>query len=420
MGVQLQNSRSRPIYRRKGDLALQLNVFDASLLQGKRVLLRVDCNVPLSKDGHITDDTRIRAHIPTIQKLLEAGAEIALISHLGRPKGEVVPKYSLRPLVAPLQDLLNQKVLFCEDCVGEQVEKCMETRRGQEIVLLENLRFHPEEEENDPTFAKALAEPFDFFVMDAFSASHRAHASTEGITAFLPSFAGLLLAREAEFLSQVRDHPQSPFVLILGGAKVSDKIGVIEHLIDKVQTILVGGGMAFTFFAAQGLSVGASLCEREKIPFVQDMMEKAKEKGVEILLPQDILGGLSPQAETGEIIYPDTMPEHLMGLDIGPKTIEIFREKISQASTVLWNGPMGVFENPLFAEGTKAVGIALKEVTKKRGAVTVVGGGDSASAMNVFHLTQEVTHVSTGGGASLEFFEGKALPGIAPFVKKES
>ena len=399
---------------------MQMNLFDAPSLKGKRVLLRVDYNVPLDEKGSITDDTRIRAHIPTIQKLLEGGAEIALISHLGRPKGKVVSKYSLRPLIEPLQNLLNRKILFCEDCVGERVEECMKKWSGEEIMLLENLRFHPEEEKNDPSFAKALAAPFDAFVMDAFSASHRAHASTKGVTAFLPSFSGLLLAREVEFLSQVRDHPKEPFLLILGGAKVSDKIGVIEHLMDKVQTILIGGGMAFTFFAAQGLSVGASLCEKNKIPFVQEMMQKASEKGVEILLPQDILGGDSPQAERSEILYPDAIPEHLMGLDIGPKTIKEFRERIAQASTVLWNGPMGVFENPLFAEGTREVALALKEVTEKRKAVTVVGGGDSASAISSFHLESTVTHVSTGGGASLEFFEGKDLPGILPFMQKES
>ncbi len=399
---------------------MQINLFDAPSLNGKRVLLRVDYNVPLDEKGSITDDTRIRAHIPTIQKLLEGGAKIALISHLGRPKGKVVPKYSLRPLVEPLRNLLNRDVLFCEDCVGENVATCMKEWGGEEIVLLENLRFHPEEEENDPAFAKALADPFDAFVMDAFSASHRAHASTEGITAFLPSFAGLLLAREVEFLSQVRDHPREPFLLILGGAKVSDKIGVIEHLMDKVQTILIGGGMAFTFFAAQGLPVGASLCEKDKIPFVQEMMRKASEKGVDIVLPQDILGGDSPRAEKSVVLYPDAMPDHLMGLDIGPKTIENFCEKIAQASTVLWNGPMGVFENPLFAEGTRGVALALKDVTEKRNAITVVGGGDSASAINSLHLASEVTHVSTGGGASLEFFEGKDLPGILPFIRKES
>ncbi|HOO64288.1 MAG TPA: phosphoglycerate kinase [Synergistaceae bacterium] len=399
---------------------MQLNLFDASALKGKRVLLRVDCNVPLDNSGHVSDDTRIRAHIPTIQALLLEGAQIALASHLGRPKGKIVPKYSLKPLIAPLENLLQKKILFCETCLGEKVEEAMQKRSGDEVVLLENLRFHPGEEANDPSFAKALAAPFDVFVMDAFSASHRAHASTEGITAFLPSYAGFLLAREADFLSQVRDHPKKPFLLILGGAKVSDKIGVIENLLEKVDTILIGGGMAFTFFAAQGFPVGASLCERDKISFVQEMMLKAREKGVEIILPRDILAGTTPEAKSKEMLSPESIPDHLMGLDIGPETAKEFASKISQASTVLWNGPMGVFENPLFAEGTKAVALALAEVTSKRGATTVVGGGDSASAINAFHLAQEVTHVSTGGGASLEFFEGKILPGIAPFMKTET
>ncbi len=398
---------------------MRLNLFDASSFQGKRVLLRVDCNVPLDDKGRITDDTRIRAHIPTIQKLLDGGAQVALASHLGRPKGKVVPQYSLRPLMGPLEEFLHNRVLFCEDCIGEKVEEAMKKRSGRDVVLLENLRFHPEEEKNDAAFAKTLAAPFDFFVMDAFSASHRAHASTEGITAFLPSYAGLLLDREINILSQVRDHPKKPFLLILGGAKVSDKIGVIENLLEKVQTILIGGGMAFTFFAAQGFSVGTSLCEKEKIAFVQEMMHKAKAKGVEIVLPRDILGGTAPDGDTCRILSPQSMPENLMGLDIGPETIKDFTHRISQAATVLWNGPMGVFENPLFAEGTKAVALALASVTERCEAITVVGGGDSASAINSFNLAEKVTHVSTGGGASLEFFEGKNLPGIAPFIKKE-
>jgi phosphoglycerate kinase len=395
---------------------MTIKTFRPEDVAGRKVLVRVDFNVPL-KEGRVADDTRIRAHLPALNRLIGAGARIALVSHLGRPKGGPDPKYSLRPVGERLAEILGRPVRFVDECVGDEVARAMETLKPGEILLLENVRFHPEEEKNDPAFSARLAAPFDAFVMDAFSAAHRAHASTRGVADHLPSFAGDLIVREMKMLSSGRDHPRKPFVLILGGAKVSDKIAVIENLLCRVDRILIGGGMAFTFLKAQGYGIGRSLLETDRIDFAREMIRKAKEGGVQLLLPEDVLAAEKPEAGSPCRIVPATaIPEDLLGLDVGPLTRELFRGAILDAKTVLWNGPMGVFEIPEFAEGTTAVAQALADATL-RGAVTLVGGGDSAAAVAELGFADRVSHVSTGGGASLEFFEGKTLPGIEPFLE---
>lgn len=395
---------------------MKLKTFTPKDVAGKKVLVRVDFNVPLTADGKVSDDTRIRAHLPLIRSLREAGAKIALCSHLGRPKGAPVPKYSLAPVVEELSKLSGCKARFVSDCVGAPVEAAVDGLSAGDVVVLENLRFHPEEEKNDAEFAKQLAAPFEVFVMDAFSAAHRAHASTRAVVDFLPSFAGPLLIREIEALSAARDNPKKPYVLILGGAKVSDKIGVIDNMLETVEAILIGGGMAFTFLKAQGREIGKSLCEEEKLDFAVSMLKRAEAKGVKILLPQDVLVAPEVSAEAPfEVVSVDAIPKDKLGLDIGPKTCEVFRAALASAKTVLWNGPMGVFELPPFAGGTKAIAEELAEITAK-GALTVVGGGDSAAAVTQLGFEDKVSHVSTGGGASLEFFEGKVLPGVEPYV----
>lgn len=384
-------------------------------LQGKRVLLRADLNVPM-EEGRVTDDTRLLAHLPVLNDLRARGARIALCSHLGRPKGKRVAEFSLLPVAQRLSEITGWPVSFAEDCQGSVVASALERLEAGGIVVLENLRFHQEEEKNDPVFSESLASGFDLFVMDAFSAAHRAHASTCGVTDFLPSVAGPLLVREVEALSQVRDAPSFPYVLILGGAKVSDKIGVIENLLEKVDAVLVGGGMAFTFLEAMGLSIGRSLCEKEKLSFAAEMVAKAKERGVSLLLPEDVVVAeeFSAQARSWTVSV-DEMPENAMGLDIGPATAQRFAETLRGAKTVLWNGPMGVFEMEPFAEGTRSLCEVLGDVTSQ-GGFTVIGGGDTAAAVNRLGFGDRVSHVSTGGGASLEFFEGKLLPGIEPFL----
>jgi phosphoglycerate kinase len=397
---------------------LKLRTFHNTDIAGKRVLVRVDFNVPMTPDGKVADDTRIDAHLPLIRELISAGAMTALCSHLGRPKGQVVEKYSLRPVAKRLEEILGKPVAFAPDCVGPDAARAADAVEPGGVLVLENLRFHPEEEKNDQAFAKQLASPFGAFVMDAFSAAHRAHASTRAVVDDLPSFAGPLLIREIEMLSTVRDNPKKPFVLILGGAKVSDKIGVIDNMLDKVDAILIGGGMAFTFLKAKGYEIGRSLCEGDRLDFAREMFAKADEKGVSIVLPTDAVaaGEVSPDAPAS-VVTVDAIAPDKMGLDIGPKTIEAFRHTLSTAKTVLWNGPMGVFEMSPFASGTKAVAAKLAEITKD-GAMTVVGGGDSAAAIAKFGFEREVSHVSTGGGASLEFFEGKVLPGVEPYIEK--
>jgi len=392
---------------------MKLRSFRKEDVKGKKVLLRVDFNVPL-KDGKVTDVTRIEAHRKTLEALLEAGAKVALASHLGRPKGKRVPEMSLSLVVPEAEKIYGVPVVFCDECVGPKVKDAMDSLPKGSVLMLENLRFHAEEQENERSFAENLAAPFDVFVMDAFSASHRADASTNGITEFLPSFSGALIEREVEMLSAVSENPEKPFVIILGGAKVSDKIGVVENLMDKASAILIGGGMAFTFLKARGGSIGKSLFEAEKADFAFEMMERAEKNGVEILLPVDVVAGSSLDITAGETVVPaDKVPDGLMGLDIGPETAALFSKKIVSARTVLWNGPMGVFENPVFAGGTRTVAEGVAECTRK-GGVTVVGGGDTAAAAKQLGFDGSVSHVSTGGGASLEFCEGRALPGITP------
>ena len=378
---------------------------------GKKVLVRCDYNVPLDKEtGKITDNRRIRAAIPTIEYLIDHNAKVILCSHLGRPKGEFNLKYSLKPVAEELSKLLGKEVKLAKDVIGEDAEKLTSEIKEGEVVLLENVRFHKEEEENDPEFAKKLASFAEIYVNDAFGTAHRAHASTAGVAGYLPAVSGFLIEKELEFLGNALDNPERPFVAILGGAKVSDKIGVIENLLDKVDTLIIGGGMAYTFYKAQGHSIGTSICEEDKIDLANDILNKAKEKNVEILLPIDnhVSAEYSNEAED-KYIDSVEIPEGFMGLDIGPKTIELFKNAIKNAKTVVWNGPLGVTEFSKFEEGTKAIAEALAETE----AVTVIGGGDSAAAVEKFGLADKMTHISTGGGASLEFLEGKVLPGIA-------
>ena len=378
---------------------------------GKKVLVRCDFNVPLDKEtGKITDNRRIRAAIPTIEYLIDHNAKVILCSHLGRPKGEFNLKYSLKPVAEELSKLLGKEVKLAKDVIGEDAEKLTSEIKEGEVVLLENVRFHKEKEENNPEFAKKLASFAEIYVNDAFGTAHRAHASTAGVADYLPAVSGFLIEKELEFLGNALDNPERPFVAILGGAKVSDKIGVIENLLDKVDTLIIGGGMAYTFYKAQGHSIGTSICEEDKIDLANDILNKAKEKNVEILLPIDnhVSAEYSNEAED-KYIDSVEIPEGFMGLDIGPKTIELFKNAIKNAKTVVWNGPLGVTEFSKFEEGTKAIAEALAETE----AVTVIGGGDSAAAVEKFGLADKMTHISTGGGASLEFLEGKVLPGIA-------
>ena len=396
---------------------MKLKTFLPGDVTGKKVLVRVDFNVPLA-DGKVADPTRICAHLPTLRALKAAGAKVALISHLGRPKGTADMKYSLKPVGEELANITGWDVRFVPECIGPDVEKAT-SDWGNEVLLLENVRFHPEEEKNSMEFAKKLAENFDLFVMDAFSAAHRAHSSTRAVAEVLPSFAGLLMVKETDMLGAVRDDPKKPFVLILGGAKVSDKIAVVENMLKKVDTILIGGGMAFTFFKAKGLEIGKSLCEEDKVEFASKMLHEAEKLGVKILLPLDVIAADEFKADSAwTLVSPEAIPSGKMGLDVGPETVRIFTEVILSAKTVLWNGPMGVFEMPAFSKGTESVARALVKATEN-GSFTVVGGGDSAAAIAQFGLEDRVSHVSTGGGASLEFFEGKLLPGIEPYDIKE-
>ena len=399
---------------------LSIRDLDDSELHGKRVLIRVDFNVPLSKDAVplILDDTRIRETIPTLEYALRRKAKVILCSHLGRPKGKVVPALSLRPVVDRLRELLDhllgpqENVGFSPDCIGEVATELVTQLGSGQTLLLENLRFHPEEEANDPGFAKQLAALCDVYINDAFGSAHRAHASTEGITHFVErSAAGLLLESELTHLGKALNTPDKPFVAIIGGAKVSDKISVIESLMDKADALLIGGGMAYTFLRAQGQMTGKSLVEEDKIDVAQGALARAKEKGVRFLLPIDHMLADSFSAHAEPILFAGTgpFPEDKMALDIGPKTIELFVKEISAASTVLWNGPMGVFEFPAFAVGTNAIAEA---VALNHDATTIVGGGDSVSAIHQSGFADQITHISTGGGASLEFLEGKVLPGV--------
>ncbi len=395
-----------------------MRLFRPEDVRGKNVLVRVDFNVPMQK-GQVTDTTRICAHLATLKALRDGGARVGLVSHLGRPKGTRNMEYSLSPVAKALEKLSGWPVSMVDDCVGPEVSRALASIPEGALLMLENVRFYPEEERNDAIFAKELAAPFDIFVMDAFSAAHRAHASTRGVADLLPAFAGELMRKELEALGTVRDHPKHPFVLILGGAKVSDKIGVIENMLGHVDSILVGGGMAFTFLKAQGKEIGKSLCETEKLDFAREMLDRAREKGIDLLLPEDAV--VAPELKDGvlgAVVSTDAMPEGQMGLDIGPRTADRFAQALKSAQTVLWNGPMGVFEIPAFVEGSQKIARAMVEATA-RGALTVVGGGDSAAAIAQFGLEKGVSHVSTGGGASLEFFEGLPLPGVEPLLDPE-
>jgi len=377
---------------------------------GKRVLVRCDFNVPL-ENGAITDDRRITEALPTIKSLLEHGAAVILASHLGRPKG-VTPEFSLAPVAKRLTELLGQDVKLIPDCVGPEAEAASRDIKPGTAILLENVRFHPEEEANNPAFAKSLASLADIFVNDAFGTAHRAHASTEGVAHDLPAVAGFLIEKEIKFLGEALDNPKRPFVAILGGAKVKDKIAVIENLLPKVDKLLIGGGMAFTFLKAEGNEIGKSLLDATNLEYADRLVKKESDK---IDLPSDVVVAkeLSESAST-ETVFVQDIPEDMIGADIGPETIEIFKALIRPAGTVIWNGPMGVFEMAPFAAGTRAIAEAMAECK----GTTIVGGGDSAAAIEKFGLADKVTHVSTGGGASLEFLEGKELPGIAALQDK--
>jgi phosphoglycerate kinase len=385
-------------------------------LKGKKVFCRVDFNVPLDDQGRITDDTRIAAALPTLRYIIEQGGRLILASHLGRPKAAPNPKYSLAPIAPHLSKLLGKPVAMAKDCIGPEVEQLASGLRNGDILLLENVRFHAGEEKNDPAFCRQLAALADFYVNDAFGTAHRAHASTEGVARLLsPAVAGFLMEKEIRYLGGALAEPRRPFVAILGGAKVSDKILVIENLLAKVDALVIGGGMAYTFLRAQGHEVGKSLVEADKIELAGELLAKAAQRGVRLLLPQDHVIAREFKADAEHRVCTNTdFPADWMGLDIGPQTAELFAGLLKNAGTVVWNGPMGVFEFPAFAQGTFAVARALADSD----ALSIIGGGDSVAAVNQSGLDDRMTHISTGGGASLEFLEGKELPGIAALTDK--
>ena len=384
-------------------------------VKGKKVLVRCDFNVPLA-DGVITDDKRIRESVKTLKYLLDNGAAVIACSHLGRPKGEFNMKYSLAPVAARLSQLLGMDVIMASDVIGEDAKAKAAALKPGQIMLLENVRVHKEEEKNDPAFAKELASMADIYVNDAFGTAHRAHASTAGVADYLPAVCGYLIQKEISIMGKALEDPKRPFVAILGGAKVSDKIGVIENLIDKVDTLIIGGGMAYTFMRSMGNSTGTSICEEDKLDLAREMMAKARAKGVNFIIPVDNIVGREYKPDTPFMrIYSDAIPDGWMGLDIGPTTQELFSKSLIGAGTVVWNGPMGVSEWDNFASGTIAVAKAVAE----SGAISIIGGGDSAAAVEKLGFANKMTHISTGGGASLEFLEGLSLPGIACLNDKD-
>jgi phosphoglycerate kinase len=385
----------------------KLSITDLSLT-GKRVFMRVDFNVPLA-DGEITDDTRITAALPSIRYVVGKGGKLILASHLGRPKGKLEPKYSLKPVAARLAELLGKTVQFAPDCVGPDVEKMVSGLKDGDVLLLENLRFHAEEEKNDPAFARQLAALCDIYINDAFGAAHRAHASTAGIVAYVKqAAAGFLMQKEIESLNHALTKAEKPYVSIVGGAKISDKIELIENFMSIADTILIGGAMAYTFLRAKGFQTGKSLVESDKIDLAKDLMSKAVHKGVSLLLPVDHVVAAALDSSDSKVVSVDQTPPDQMGLDIGPETVRVYSDIIRKAKTIVWNGPMGVFENPRFAQGTFAIAKAVAEAK----AFSIVGGGDSAAAVAQSGVESKITHISTGGGASLEFLSGQKLPGV--------
>jgi phosphoglycerate kinase len=386
----------------------------ASDLSGKRVLVRADFNVPLDDQGNITDDTRIRAALPTIQDLISKQAKVILTSHFGRPKGKVVDSMRLTPVSDRLSQLLGQTVIKCDDCIGDEVASTVAAMQPGQVALLENVRFYAEEEKNDPEFAKKLASVADLYVNDAFGTAHRAHASTEGVTHYLkPSVAGFLIEKELEYLQNAIENPKKPLAAIIGGSKVSSKIGVIETLLEKVDKLLIGGGMIFTFYKARGLNVGKSLVEEDKLELARTLEAKAKERGVDLLLPTDVVVADNFAADANaQTVSIENIPDGWMGLDIGPDSIKVFQDALTQCKSVIWNGPMGVFEFDQFAKGTEAIAHTLAGLTSQ-GVTTIIGGGDSVAAVEKVGVADQMSHISTGGGASLELLEGKELPGIA-------
>ena len=392
---------------------MQLNTIKEADLKGKRVLIRVDFNVPL-KNGVVTDNTRIKAALPTVQYILEQGASLVVMSHFGRPKGQKNPDFSMAPIAKEFEKLLGRPVKLAPDVIGPEVEAEVKALKPGEVLLLENVRFYKEEEANDPEFAKTLASYGDIYCNDAFGTAHRAHASTEGVSHYLPSYAGFLIEKEVKFMAPLLENPEKPFVAIIGGSKVSSKITVLESLVKTCDTIVIGGGMAYTFLSVLGNKIGKSLFEPDYVDTAKAFLEKAKEKGVKVILPVDNVCAkeFSENAEP-ILVDSDNIIDDLMGMDIGPKTVALITDALKDAKSVVWNGPMGVFEFDAFAKGTEAVAKALAASN----ATTVVGGGDSVAAINKFGLASKISHVSTGGGASLEFLEGKTLPGIKALEK---
>ncbi len=398
--------------KQTGKIMNKLSINDLNL-KDKRVLVRVDFNVPLDDNQKITDDMRIVASLPTIKKIINDGGKAILMSHLGRPKGKVKPEFSMKPAAEKLSELLGKVVKLAPDCIGDEVKKMVDQMKSGEIILLENLRFHLEEEKNDESFSRKLAELGDVYVNDAFGTAHRAHASTEGVTHFIKKCAaGYLMQKELDYLGSALSEPERPYCAILGGAKISGKIDVIMNLIDKVDTLIIGGGMAFTFFKSQGKEIGKSLLEEEKISLAKEVLKKADQSKMKFILPVDVVVASEFKNDSPyDTVKIDNIPADKIGLDIGDETIKLFSDELLKSRTIVWNGPMGVFEMDNFAKGTFAIAKVLAEATKK-GAVTVIGGGDSAAAIAKAGLEEEVSHVSTGGGASLEFLEGKTLPGV--------
>ena len=385
-------------------------------LKGKKVFVRCDFNVPLDENGIITDNRRIVGALDTIKYLLDQNCKIILCSHLGRPKGEVKPEFSLAPVAKELSKLLGKEVKLAKDVIGENAKELTSNMKNGDIVLLENVRFDPREEKNDPEFSKELASMAEVFVNDAFGTAHRAHSSTAGIAEYLPAVSGFLIEKELKFLGSALENPERPFVAILGGKKVSDKIGVINSLLEKVDTLMIGGAMAYTFFKAQGYNVGNSICELDKLDLAKELMEKAEKKGVKLMLPIDTKLGkeFDPNTETKTVSWTE-IPDGWEGFDIGEKTIELYKNELKNAKTVIWNGPVGLFEFDTFAIGTNEIAKTLSEMTD---CTTIIGGGDSAAAVEKAGLAEKFTHISTGGGASLEFLEGKKLPGIECLMNK--